>query len=341
MLCDRGDYAAGEAALERALSLDAEHPSVRFVLAQYRLSAGDFATGWPAYEARYDIPVLSPRRGYPIPEWQGENLAGRSILVYGEQGLGDEIMFASCFDDLITRAERVVIACDPRVAAIFTRSFSGALVVGESRLGGEWLNAVGKLDFQIAAGSLPSYFRSERAAFARGRQFLYADPDKAQAWRVRLDALGGSRKIGVSWRGGAIAARRAVRSIPPAQLAALLAQVEGEWVSLQYGDCAADLELLGAAAGSRLHHWQDAIDDYDETAALVASLDAVVSVCTSLVHLAGALGRPCFVATPAAVEWPFLREGETMPWYPSVSLLRQARAGDWSAVLDAIAAELR
>ena len=120
----------------------------------------------------------------------------------------------------------------------------------------------------------------------------------------------------------------------------LLQRADCHFVSLQYGACRAEVEAPLQAAGVRVHHWQEAIDDYDETAALVSALDLVISVQTALVHLAGALGKPVWVMVPAVPEWRYLQSGETMPWYPSVRLFRQARADDWEPVIDSVATEL-
>jgi hypothetical protein len=148
----------------------------------------------------------------------------------------------------------------------------------------------------------------------------------------------------LSWRGGTQASRAALRSIGLPSLAPLIRQVALErtvhWISLQYTPCREEIATFREATGFAVHHWQEAIDDYDETAALVGALDAVVTVCTAAVHLAGALARPTIVMVPFAAEWRYGASGEAMPWYPTVRLLRQSRPGRWDDVMSRIPAAL-
>ena len=160
-------------------------------------------------------------------------------------------------------------------------------------------------------------------------------------WRERLRSLGNGPKIGISWRGGAMPTRRNLRSIPLAELQPLLARRDSVYVSLQYGPCEAELDALRAQEQcAPVRHFREAIDDYEETVALVAALDLVISVQTAVVHLAGALGRPTWVLVPAAPEWRYLAEGDRLPWYASVRLFRQDRLRDWGPIIARVAAEL-
>jgi len=162
-----------------------------------------------------------------------------------------------------------------------------------------------------------------------------------QHWKAKLAALPGRRKIGISWRGGLASTRRSLRSIPLARLSPILSVPGIDFVSLQYSDPDREVEALRTSGGPEVHVWQDAIDDYDETAALVASLDLVVSVQTAIVHLAGALGVPVWALIPAAPEWRYGGAGASMPWYPSVRLIRQPAPGSWGGVIEAVRHELQ
>ena len=184
-------------------------------------------------------------------------------------------------------------------------------------------------------------YRRSLADFPRHSGYLKADPVRTHEWRGRLHALGPGLKIGLSWRGGTPVSRVALRSIPLEAWTRLFALAGVRFVSLQYTEgAAAETAALARAGGPVVTHWQDAIDDYDETAALVSALDLTISVCTSVVHLAGALGRPVWVLAPQAAEWRYGTRGETLPWYPSARVFRQHESGDWEAVMRRVASEL-
>jgi hypothetical protein len=187
-----------------------------------------------------------------------------------------------------------------------------------------------------AIGSLPRHFRASRESFPRHSGYLRADPRLVEEYRARLARLGTVPKIGISWRGGSILTGRALRSLDTEQLARLFATPGVQLINLQYDSQPQNDGIEGALAEGKLVHWQDALDDYDRTAALVCALDSIVSVCTALIHLGGALGRPVCVMAPHAPEWRYGISGETMPWYPSVHVERQPTAGDWDSVVLAV-----
>jgi hypothetical protein len=310
-------------------------------LAHCLLAQGQFEAGWIAYEERFATKE-SPARGLALQTWRSEPLSGAGIVLYAEQGLGDELMYANCFADVIDRAGLVVIECDPRLTELYRRSFPAARILGQARRSaGSWREGLDGVRWMSAIGSLPRFLRRRVDDFPRHSGYLRADPVKVACWRKRLDALGGGQKIGLSWRGGVAQTRRALRSIPLEQLSTLIDQPDTIWVSVQYGDCGAEIDAYRRAHPHKpVQFWQQAIDDYDETAALVCALDGVVSVCTALVHLSGALGRPTLVLVPSVPEWRYQLQGERMPWYPSVQLLRQRRQGMWEDVLEAACSRL-
>jgi len=341
MLCEQGAYDEGFRVLGDAIARDPDHQEARLMRSLSRLKRGEFATGWDGYEARFASPTAQ-RRPFSFPTWDGAPLTDGRLLVYGEQGLGDQIMFASCLPDALARASDCVIECEPRLGALFARSFPGARVVtGPLREAEpEWLARSGPFQRQIALGSLPRLFRRRTADFPAHSGYLRADPARVRAWRERLAVHGPAPRIGISWRGGTLSSRRGLRSLDVAHLAPLVGRVPAVWVNLQYGDCGAEVTALARDARVTVHHWQEAIDDYDETAALVCALDLVVSVCTSLVHLTGAVGQRALVMVPFAAEWRYGAAGDSMPWYPSVRLIRQPAPGDWQAVFEVLRREL-
>ena len=165
------------------------------------------------------------------------------ILVYGEQGVGDEIMFASCIPDLLRICSRVTIACNPKLESIFRRSFPAARVLDAARAKALDANDNGDWQQMVAIGSLPRHFRRDRAEFPRHAGYLCADPALVAEYRRRLDELGRGLKIGLSWRGGTDKTRRALRSVELTQLAPLLALPDVRFVNLQYDSRASDVDL--------------------------------------------------------------------------------------------------
>ena len=331
----RLDEALG--AYERALELNPDHPPARWRRALVRLAKGEFDRGWSDYEARL-ASVSHPWRRFSQPLWQGEPLAGKTLLVHAEQGLGDEIMFASCLPELVAQAGHCVIDCHPRLATLFRRSFPAATVHGGWQTDDmAWLADCPPADYQVPAGSVPRILRSRPEHFPPHAGYLRADAQRTAAWQSRLAALGNGLKVGLSWRGGTQVSRTHLRSLSLPDLLPVL-RIEGvRFVDLQYTDTARERARLEEEHGVQLTHWPDALADYDETAALVAALDLTLSVCTAIVHLAGALGRPAWVMTPYSPEWRYGHAGEAMIWYPSVRLVRQPAYGAWEPVIVEIA----
>lgn len=329
ILLEKGDYAQGLKLLDAALARDPDDHETRLMRSYMNLKHGDFEQGWRDFEARQHS-RFAVKRPYHFERWDGAPIQGRTLLVSSEQGLGDQIMFASCFDEAIARAGHCIIECNPKLVTLFQRSFPRARVYPDASATDSpaWREQAQTVDRQIPMGSLPGLFRKRQEEFPRHAGYLRAAPERIAYWRSRLDALGPGPKIGISWRGGIATTRRHLRSLSLDEFLPILRQ-PASFVSLQYGDCAADLNALGREHGLTLPHWQEALDDYDETAALVCALDLVVSVCTAVIHLAGALGKPVWVLVPVVAEWRYLDRGETLPWYPSARLFRQTVAGQW------------
>ena len=327
----RGDAARAEALAAQALAAEPQYAQARLALAHAQLAQGNFAAGWPNYQARLPAGAVTTRR-YAAPAWQGEPLAGKSVLVWGEQGLGDEIMFAGCLPQLMAVAERCTLDCSPRLRRLFARSFPQAGLADG--------NAEG-IDHALPIGSLPLVFRRSVEDFPRHEGYLRADPARIAAWRTRLGGLGDGLKVGIAWRGGLLRTGRNERSLHLARLRQLLQAPNVKWVSLQHGETSAEIAAVRDAHGISVASWQEALGDLDETAALIMALDLVVTVCSTVVHLSGALGRRTWVLTPKAPAWRYQQAGAGMPWYPSVALYRQAVQGDWDEPVRAMQAELR
>lgn len=334
------DFERAEPLLREAVALAPQHRRARRNLGLYHLVRGRFEEGWRHNEGPWDEERLrNDGQRFPQPWWRGEPLEGRTLLVWAEQGLGDQIMFCNPLPELAAGGARVVLQCEPRLERLFARSFPGVTVVPRGAEGAARIELAAP-ELQAPMGQLPVYLRRSRQAFPHHHGYLHAAPERVAHWRSQLEALGPGPKVGLSWVGGTVKTGKTRRSMALEDWLPLLRQRGLRFVSLQYTDCRAELAWLREAHGIEVAHWQEAIDDYDETAALVMALDAVASVCTAVVHLAGALDRATLVAVPWWPAWPFMLVGEEMPWYPSVRLIRQQAPNEWRAPIERIAREL-
>ena len=327
---------------DQVLRGDPERHAARLNRALAKLKLKNFSDAWPDYEARRKASKNYLPRPYTFPEWRGEPLAGKTLLIYGEQGLGDEIMFASCFDDVLRQAGKCLIDCSPRLAPLFARSFPGALVHGakQNEQSTDWLRSFGKVDYQIGAGSLPGHFRKRLEDFPQHNGYLLADTGRVNYWKSRLQSSGHRLNIGIAWRGGMKSTRRSLRSIELDAMLPLL-QLQGlNFVSLQHDAASEEVAQAAAKGNIAFNHWPEVVADIDDTAALISALDMVITVCSAPVHLTGALGRSAWVLVPTVAEWRYLESGDTMPWYPGIRMFRQAQSKNWQPVIETVVREL-
>jgi len=332
------EYTEARRCYDKAIELAPANPVPRWHRSLLNLLTGRYAEGWSEYELRLKG-IDYVYRQHPFPQWSGENLTNKAILVYAEQGIGDEIMFSSCIPDLMSQAREVIIECTPKLIPIFQRSFPKSTVFGvDQKTGSNWINEwTGKIDFCIPIGSLPSHFRSEASTFPTAHGFLHADEEKSAKWKRQLGELGSGLKVGISWRGGIGKTRRNLRSLDEKSLLMLLEKCgDAQIINLQYDTSPQENAALSAKSGKPIHYWEASISDFDETAALVNSLDLVITVCTTIAHLGGALGKQVLVMVPQHPEWRYGHVGEHMIWYPSVQLFRQSEWGQWHTVIDQV-----
>lgn len=270
-----------------------------------------------------------------IPYWDGSK--GKNIVIYGEQGIGDEIMFASCIPDVIRDSESIIIDAHPRLAKLLARSFPDTPVYGTRKE--EYIDwpTGHKIDYRVAIGSLPRFYRKKAEDFP-GTPFLKPDKEKVENYKKRFT----KPVIGLSWKGGTKKTRSDIRSMPLEELLPILKK-DFEFVSLQYTkDAAEEVKELEEKHGIKVHHWPESVqcDDLDEKAALIASLDLVISVCTAAIHMAGALGTPCWIMTPDRPAWRYGLKKDKMIWYNSNRLFRQKPNEKWQNIILEIADEL-
>jgi Flp pilus assembly protein TadD len=339
----------------QALALMPDSPQVRWEAGQFALLCGDLKNGWQLYEARFPAGHQCKvwRYPFPFPEWRGEPLAGKHLLVHGEQGLGDEIMFLSIVPQLMAEGARITIVGQPHLHSLWSHVFPNARCYQQLRANEDaWTKVVpawmpeltesNRPDYQIPFGSLALWRRSSPEDFKHQRAYITAAPEKRVQWAKFLDDSIGARtpekrRIGLVWAGNPapnnmIANRKdARRSIGLAALAKL-ANVPGiDWVSLQTWEAAQQVRDM--AQHITILDCSARLTSFAETAALIDNLDAVISVDTSVCHLASAMGKPVFLLLPHAGEWRWGLDPHKSLWWPSIRLFRQPAAGDWASVV--------
>lgn len=341
ILAERGLLDDAMACFDRVLAATPMDDETRLMRAFVNLKNGIYSDGWADFEARFESAAYR-RAEFGIPRLPlASSLCGRRVLVSAEQGLGDQIMFSSCIEDLRRDAIGCVIECDSRLVSIFRRSFPGVEVIVDS-IRADLRSRILKqhqISHEIPMGSLPGRYRPSKASFPTHAGFLKADPERVVSWRRRLEKLGPGPKIGLSWKGGAASTRRQLRSISGKVLSSSI-PAGAKLISLQYGVSVDDVNRVAIDTGRDIFHWSESIEDYEDTAALIMCLDLVISVCTAVVHLAGALGKEVWVLTPAIAEWRYQASGTEMPWYPSAKLFRQEQGESWDAVAGRVSKEL-
>ena len=335
VLRELGDVDGALAAFRRAIELKPDLAEAHVAESMTLLLQGNFAAGWPNFDLRWRTQDYdTPMRTDPRPLWNGEPLASGRLLLWGEQGVGDEIMFAGLVPDLIRSGTPLALECDKRLAPLFARSFPGVPVISSPVV--SFQDPAKDDDLQIAAhlpsGSLPHIFRASRQAFdATTAPYLVCDPVGRERFRAQYED--GRPLIGLAWR-TRNAKSGSKRSIDLATLAPLLENSRLKWISLQYGEHAAlESEAQAACAPVLIDRTVDQLENIDRFASQVAAMDLVIAIDNSAAHLAAALGVPTWLLLPFAPDWRWMLETDSSPWYPTMRIFRQSQRGDWAAVV--------
>jgi hypothetical protein len=317
---------------DEAMRLSSDMPEAAYNRSLAYLEQGRWREGWQGYHAGFKTQHRPARRYVGVPEWDGT--PGQTVIVWGEQGVGDEILFASCLPDMIRTCKRVILDCHPRLEATFKRSFPGVEVHGTRKQLNDlrWMDNC-DADASICISSLPMFFRNSDASFP-GTAYLNAGTELSPASFNRMPLPGRPIRIGISWAGGTKKTRSDLRSIPLPEFAGLIGSIDADRYSLQYTDTAArEVCELEETTGLHLRHYPGRVQcrDYDKTMSFIASLDLVITVCTTAYHAAGALGVPVWCLVPSKPAWRYADKGQL--WYGSARFFRQAPDEEWSAVL--------
>ena len=322
-LQELGELDAALASYDRAMALRPDDAEARRNRAMALLLTGRFAEGWEDYEWRWQTRSFEGlRRDFPQPRWDGSDLDGRSILLHAEQGLGDTVQFVRYAPLVHARGGRVILECDPLLTALMgtAKGIDRVVARRETPTG---------FDTHAPLLSLPRLFGTTLETIPAGTPYLAADPRAVAAWRARIRD-DGRLKVGLVWAGSPAHRNDRNRSVPVRLLAPLTETDNARFFGLQVGERAADLRGLAAGAVKDL---SPLMSDFSESAAAISHLDLVVTVDTGTAHLAGALGKPVWVLLPFVPDWRWLLDRDDSPWYPTMRLFRQRRAGDWKEVI--------
>jgi hypothetical protein len=320
------------ASYAKALELRKDYADAHFNQALALLTIGEFRRGFEKYEWRWRRSGMPPPgRGYGRPLWLGEYpLERRTILVHAEQGLGDTIQFARYVPTLARAGAKVVLEVQPQLKALLRQIVGAAAVLAR----GEPLPA---FDVHCPLGSLPLALKTEPATIPSADRYVGADEGHIAKWRQHLEALGRPR-IALAWSGNPQHMNDRNRSIPLSRLAPLWSTGAMHYLSIQRELRDGDAELL--AREPRVMQLGTKLDDFADTAAVLALVDLVITVDTSVAHLAGAMGRPVYILVPFSPDWRWTLAGESSRWYPTARLFRQPSLGDWDSVVERLRGEL-
>lgn len=326
-----GNYAEALAWATKCLQVDPGNVDATYNSSLALLGQGAWHRGWE----RYDVSLGNKHRKEVFfnqneRRWSPDLKDVGTLVVYAEQGLGDEILFASMFDYLKgVDAKEIIIQCDSRLEGLFKRSFPWAKVSGTRDL--EWCDWYDRVDAKIEMGGLGHYFAPE---VFRRFSYLKADESRRTMWRALFDSMGKKPKIGIAWSGGNADTGARKRSIPIEQFTPLLTGVDADFFSLEYRGEGCPPIIHDLRYGTRTK-------DYDDTAAMVAELDLTIAVTTTVVDLCGALGKECWALAPGIPPWRYGFSGDKMHFYESVKVFRQHEGDDWSAVIERVTEALK
>lgn len=337
ILHERGQIAEGLASSRHAASLKHDMPGAHFAIAEAQLLLGEFAEGWEEYEWRFRIPgvppLMPPQLLQNRPQWGGGEVAAGRLMLIGDQGFGDVLQFSRYIPWAVAKGQPTFLATSREMAPTMRRMFP------DLEIQTRWADCTNFAAYAALSG-LPR-LHGTRLDTIPPVVPLPLNPEKAERWAAWATQMlpAGLKRVGIVWAGRPTHKNDRNRSIPFARLASVIGSLTGVvLVSLQKGERSEDIKAYNSPAP--LVDAAPAIEDYEDTAALISTLDVVVTVDTSVAHLTGILGKPCWVLLPFTPDWRWLRGRTDSPWYPSLRLFRQQAHGAWDAPLAEVAAAL-
>jgi hypothetical protein len=327
VLRECGDPAGAIPFLQRSIQLAPKHPTAQFNLAVAYLLMGDYARGWPQYETRWNYEHLDGMLpNYSQPRWTGQDIQGKTVLIVGEQGHGDNIQFVRFVEDVINRGAQVILAVNVGLKPLFLGPSIPHIVCDG--------DALPEFDYWVPIMSIPGIIGSTLDNLAQVQYYLTADADKQRAWQDRLGPKTRLR-VGFCWSGRRDTWINRHKGMPLDTMLALIKRNPNyEWINLQC-DCTAEEEAQLIAAG--VTAYPGSISSFADSAALIMHCDVVLAVDTAVAHLAGALGRTVWIMlSQFALDWRWLLDRDSSPWYVTARLFRQPAMGDWTSVTEKI-----
>ena len=328
--------------LRKVIEINPSHADAHHKLGLVLLLKGDFRRGWKEYEWRWKCDGFSSeKRDFPQPMWDGSSLSDKSIVIWFEQGVGDQIMFASLLFELQKQARRVLVEVEHRLVPILQRSFSGICFFPSQELSHPKLLDV-SIDFQSPASSLPQWLLPDEESFPGRHSYLQACRYKTQELRNKYQQLADDKLlIGISWKSKNEKFGEYM-STSLAQWADLFSQKDCIFINLQYGNVKKEIDEFNNQTGISIYQDKeiDSLENLDDFAAQVAAVDLVLSVSNTTVHMAGALGKPVWTLIRYVPNYKWMIDRSDSPWYPSMILFRQKAPGDWDSVFQQIVSKL-
>ncbi|MGH7745047.1 MAG: hypothetical protein ACREQ5_09645 [Candidatus Dormibacteria bacterium] len=339
---DSGDFEKAESLNKKLLEINPTHKKALANMGFLALAQRRWEEGWKGYRHTIGSDFRQRIRYGDEPEWDGT--PGKTVALYAEQGLGDEISFASMLPDAARVCKKLILDCDARLEGLFKRSFPEVKVYGTRYAkAGKWAKEDWEIDASLPMGQVGEYFRNSAESFP-GTPYLVPCPVRLEQWRAIFEKKD-KPAIGVAWTGGVGVPKSNERNrrVSLNELLPIFRSVDAQWVSLQYKDAKEDI------AKFRMEHpeidlvqypWATLTQDYDDTAALISALDYVVCIQTAVAHTSGALGVPVMVFVPVASQWRYGTAKDSIPWYSYLKVVRQAKHGSWTDEIERGAAEL-
>ena len=325
---DNGRFREAQELTERILAIDPDHANAKANLGFCQLAQRNWE-GWKGYHNTIGSDWRPKVQYGDEPEWDGT--PGKVVALYGDQGLGDEISFASMLPDAERVCKKLILDCDERLEGLFKRSFPGVRVYGTRRAKeGQWAKEDRHVEASLPVGQIGEFFRTKDSDFP-GTPYLVPCPDRVKMWKGLFGAKG-KPVIGIAWRGGIPKTNARNRQLMLSDLLPVFRSVDAHFVSLQYKDATKEIDEFRAKhpdVDLVQYKFGTLTSDYDDTAALIASLDYVLCIQTAVAHTAGALGVPVSVLLPVATQWRYGDAHETIPWYNSLRVIRQSENGQW------------
>ena len=336
------DEAKPEKAIEffdKGLAVEPNQPQIMWNRGVAYLQLRRWKEGWEGFKGGERRLERSYHQDKKTQEWDEKR--NRCVVVWGEQGVGDEIMFGTCLPDIIRDCREVILDCHPRLEKTFQRSFPGLTIYPTRKTNKMLWPFQHKIDRQISIGNLPGLYRNNDKDFP-GTPYLKTDPERVKHHRGMLERLGKGPYVAITWFGGEKKTRFDYRSIP-LKLWQPLRDVGGTFVSIQYNKWGHRKEAkeCGIPEWPGYYDPTGPIEDLDEMFALIEASDLVISVCQTAIHMAGSIGKECWCLVPNKPSWRYLIEGEQMPWYNSVRLIRQGENESWESVIARVSVQYR